>query len=377
MNHFFKSKTSAFLIIVTLGLSNAYAQSGAPASKNPQRPPITLKVGDAAPAIVAEKWIKGKPITKFEQGRVYVVEFWATWCGPCRASMPHLSEIARKYKKNADVISFNVKELIAAKNKNGDYISKVERFVKRLGDGMDYTVAADVRDNVMWDTWLAASGRFGIPVAYIIDQTGKVAWIGHPGSLEDPLEMVIEGTYNEEGKAKLAQKINDRDVQSKALNEALTAAEKAKDYKKAVEIVDQLMPLSPFGASSLAAKKYKYLAQSDVKKAHAYALEAMKIYENDPLTLQSVSMEISTDYKLALKLMEKVAAKCDSEDPSAVANLAKAYYKAGDSKKAIETQQRVIDILNDTSLVEQKQEVKDGAQEAMKIYKSGGKLPNS
>ncbi|TKC65309.1 redoxin domain-containing protein [Pedobacter hiemivivus] len=372
MNHFFKSRTAALLTVAALSLSNAYAQN-APVAKSVERPAITLKVGDAAPSIVAEKWIKGKPITKFEKGRVYVMEFWATWCGPCRASMPHLSEVARKYKKDADVISFNVKELIAGKNKNGDYIAKVERFVSRLGDGMDYIVAADVREDVMWNTWLVASGKFGIPVAYIIDQAGKIAWIGHPASVEGPLEMVIAGTYNEEGKAKLAQKVKEHDAQSKALKADLKVAEDAKDYKKALQIVDQLIPMSPFGVGSLAGKKYKFLAEIDAKKANAYGLEALKTYENDPLTLQSLAADVS-DYKLALKLMEKAAAKSDSEDPYAVTNLGKAYYRAGDTKKAIETQQRVIDILNDTSLVEQKQQVKDAAQETMKIYKTGGKL---
>ena len=374
MNHFIKSGVLALLSAVTLSLSPVNGQTG-PARQN-SRPPVTLKVGDQAPALVAEKWIKGNPVKEFEKGRVYVMEFWATWCGPCRASMPHLSEIARKYKKDADVISFNVKELIAAKNKDGDYISKVERFVKRLGDGMDYAVAADVRENVMWNTWLAASGMYGIPAAYIIDKDGRIAWIGHPASLEDPLEMVIAGTYNEEGKAKLAEKVKANKEKVKGMNEALKTAEEAKDYKKAADIVDQLMAASP-GSGYLAAKKYKYLEQSDVKKAHAYALEALKTYENDPLTLQSISGQIDTDYKLALKLMQKAAAKCDSEDPYAVANLAKAYYKAGELTKAIETQQRVIDILNDTSLVEQKQQVKENAQDVMKIYKSGGTLPNS
>lgn len=320
MNHFIKSGVLALLSAVTFSLSPVNGQTG-PAKQN-SRPPVTLKVGDKAPALVAEKWIKGNPVKEFEKGRVYVMEFWATWCGPCRASMPHLSEIARKYKKDADVISFNVKELIAAKNKDGDYISKVERFVKRLGDGMDYAVAADVRENVMWDTWLAASGMYGIPAAYIIDKDGKIAWIGHPASLEDPLEMVIAGTYNEEGKAKLAEKVKARNEKVKGMNEALKTAEEAKDYKKAVDIVNQLMAASP-GSGYLAAKKYKYLEQIDVKKAHAYALDALKIYENDPLTLQSISGQISTDYKLALKLMQKAAAKCDSEDPYAVANLAK------------------------------------------------------
>src|SRR5687768_3001133 len=87
-----------------------------------QRPPVKLKVGDPAPPLVAAKWIKGTPVAEFEQGKVYVVEFWATWCGPCRANMPHLSELARRYKGKATVLSFDVQELIAAKDKNGDYI---------------------------------------------------------------------------------------------------------------------------------------------------------------------------------------------------------------------------------------------------------------
>ena len=55
-------------------------------------------------------WLKGTPIQGFERGRVYVVEFWATWCGPCIAAMPHLSRVADKYKRRVTVIGVDVME---------------------------------------------------------------------------------------------------------------------------------------------------------------------------------------------------------------------------------------------------------------------------
>ena len=57
----------------------------------------SLSVGDAAPALKASKWVKGGAVAKLEADKTYVVEFWATWCGPCRVSIPHLTEMAHKY----------------------------------------------------------------------------------------------------------------------------------------------------------------------------------------------------------------------------------------------------------------------------------------
>src|SRR6476661_7319275 len=57
-----------------------------------------LVVGDPAPKITVSKWVKGTPVANFEKGKLYVVEFWATWCGPCKVSIPHLTELAKQYK---------------------------------------------------------------------------------------------------------------------------------------------------------------------------------------------------------------------------------------------------------------------------------------
>src|SRR5262245_13886578 len=66
----------------------------------------TLHVGDPVPPLDVVKWIKGTEIADFERGRVYVVEFWTTWCQPCIAGMPHLTALQRQYAdKGLRVIS--------------------------------------------------------------------------------------------------------------------------------------------------------------------------------------------------------------------------------------------------------------------------------
>ena len=57
----------------------------------------TLKLGDPAPKLEVKEFVKGDPLKGFEPGKTYVVEFWATWCGPCRTSIPHLTELQKKY----------------------------------------------------------------------------------------------------------------------------------------------------------------------------------------------------------------------------------------------------------------------------------------
>ena len=69
----------------------------------PKKAEASLKVGDPAPALKATKWLQGTEVKSFEKGQVYVVEFWATWCGPCIVMMPHMSDLQQEYKGKAYV----------------------------------------------------------------------------------------------------------------------------------------------------------------------------------------------------------------------------------------------------------------------------------
>jgi len=132
-----------------------------------------LDVGSKAPAIGATKWVKGKEVKKFEKGKVYVVEFWATWCGPCIANIPHLTEIQKTY---SDVT------VIGMAASDGKDSKKVEEFVKGKGDEMGYTVAFDDGSGSMSKNWMQAAEQKGIPCAFVVDGEGKIAFVGHPGS---------------------------------------------------------------------------------------------------------------------------------------------------------------------------------------------------
>ncbi len=148
---------------------------------------VTLRVGDAAPALTMSKWIKGEPVKAFEAGTVYVVEFWATWCPPCRKSIPHLSELQAKFKDKGVII--------IGQNCSEDQPEKVDAFVKKMGDKMNYRVALDdmktERIGKMSKTWMDAAGQDGIPTAFVVDKAGKIAWIGHPlDGLDEALEKI-------------------------------------------------------------------------------------------------------------------------------------------------------------------------------------------
>src|SRR4030095_14718603 len=131
----------------------------------------------------------GAPVAGFEKGKTYVVEFWATWCGPCIAGMPHLSALQRQYREKG--VTFIG---VTSKDTRGNDLPAVEAMVKDKGDGMDYTVAWDT-ERKTGEAYMKAAGQNGIPCCFLVDGTGKIVYIGHPMFLDLPMEQVVAGTW--------------------------------------------------------------------------------------------------------------------------------------------------------------------------------------
>lgn len=158
----------------------------------------TLSAGDMAPPFKAFKWIKGEPITGFKNGHVYIVEFGATWCGPCAAAIPELTAVSRKFRGKATVISAFIMEYNDDPSNTGNpsYVSRVEKYVTKRDDQMDYRIAVDDPAKTLEHTWLKAAGKVGIPHTFVIDKEGRIAWIGsNPKLLDGVIEAIVNDKY--------------------------------------------------------------------------------------------------------------------------------------------------------------------------------------
>jgi thiol-disulfide isomerase/thioredoxin len=158
----------------------------------------TLTIGSPAPALEVEAWLKGEPVAAFAPGRIYIVEFWATWCGPCIAGMPHLTKLQAQKGDTVTVIGVDIWEQQPDVPYTDQTRARVAQFVADHDADMGYRVAYDGGSHSAAKAWMQAAGLNGIPNAFIVDQAGVIAHIGHPTGPEfgRALDAIIAGTHD-------------------------------------------------------------------------------------------------------------------------------------------------------------------------------------
>jgi cytochrome c biogenesis protein CcmG/thiol:disulfide interchange protein DsbE len=142
--------------------------------------PVT--VGDPAPEVALPRIDGGTPARLSSlRGKVVLIDFWATWCGPCRQTMPMLESLYRKKRAaGLEVMSIDTEGMPAA--------GRALAFARRLDPPVTFPLYAD-------DGHAAAAYRVGpIPHLALIDKQGRIrrVYVGVPqADLEDKVEALL------------------------------------------------------------------------------------------------------------------------------------------------------------------------------------------
>ena len=371
-------KIAALAILAGLGMVAAVAQA---------RGEDTLDVGNSAPPLRVAKWVQGDAVEGFDKGKIYVVEFWATWCGPCKDSIPHINKLSKEHK---DVTFVGVSIL------ENDFAA-VPKFVKQMGDKMTYRVATDfvkeggdAGNGFMAVNWMNAAGLEGIPAAFIVNGDSKVAWIGHPMDMDKPLEQIVNGKWDLQAAAEEAKKSREMQAMRDKLNVALGKAVRDKDVKQILELIDQVdkaqsgaglvvgMQVAQIFASQAnepklalelidaIEKKYpkaagatlrmRFLANVQLKNgkeasaAGSKLIDAIKGNPNEGVLLNEIAWSLvdpdqpklaDRDLDLALKAAER-AVELTNESPEVLDTLGVVLFERGDLEKAVEVQKKAV-----------------------------------
>ena len=239
-----------------------------------------LKVGAEAPFDLSGtvEWVQGSPVTARDASKVYVLEFWATWCAPCKKSIPHLNQLYQDYNgRGLEIIGFS-----------DEPVNTVTPFVKDKGSAMAYPVACSKKETANpHEKLFKAAGQEGIPSAFIVARSGKICYIGHPldPEFERVLKLVLANRYDPELTERVAPTVA-----------AARRAAKLRNYKEAERLYDQAFNEGPSVLVDIALENWRMISEQagDAAGAKASIRATIDRVSKDKYALMAVADFLAT-----------------------------------------------------------------------------------
>lgn len=141
-----------------------------------------LAIGDIGPEVVGVKYLQGPAVSWDSDHSAYLIEFWATWCAPCKDSAPVLSAYQEQYADRGLLVA----------GLSDEEESMVKPYLGEYGHDMSYTIGLDP-DGVIQKKFIEGYGEMGIPWAFLLGKDGTLLWVGHPMAPElgEELEKLL------------------------------------------------------------------------------------------------------------------------------------------------------------------------------------------
>jgi len=254
--------------------------------------------------------------------------------------MPHLSQLQRDYKdKHVTIIGMTSGD-------KSNTLEAVREMVEEKGDGMDYAVAFDVERKTN-EAWMKAARQGGIPTSFLVDKSGKIAWIGHPAEVDVPLAHVVAGTWDYEEGPALMKRI------SKAKRAIYAAA--STEPQKALALFEQFLADYPAASKGMDSLHFSILSQLPDQVAAAtrvgklvidHAIEAKNAGELNAFAWGLVDPEVERENRfldLALRAADKANELSGEKDGAILDTVARVHFWRGDLERALKIQTRAVE----------------------------------
>jgi thiol-disulfide isomerase/thioredoxin len=305
-----------------------------------------LSIGDVAPPVVVTDWIQGKPmdIIADNKGKVIMLEFWATWCGPCIQIMPETNELYQDYKDEGLVVVAHTDAGQAQQ------LSTVQQFVSQQGPRMSYPVAYD-RTEKAFAEYVVGTGSMGIPYAVVIDKAGKIAWFGHPG-LPD-MKLVIRDLLLDRYDPAAAEAQRAQQARLAPLFNDFNLAVQRGDWEKCLSVTSAMLDIDPANFDALRFTVAILMQElNSLQRLRDWASEYINKRGDNAeamakLAALMLAMPELTDRQpdLAAKAAE-ASYKAPSRTSDSMQAVAQVYFEIGDVATAIRVQKEAVEAAN-------------------------------